>query len=121
MIYVVQYNLKNGHTCLPRRKVIQTAVTGLDMTEERAEMALDNALEARQLVQEQMDGQPFLFLPHIYEAEQGIGQRIRVMTQYPPRECEIFTSEILPMRALMALSWTRSSAEPLKSLPKRDC
>ena len=95
VIYVVQYNLKNGHTCLPRRKVIQTAVTGLDMTEERAEMALDNALEARQLVQEQMDGQPFLFLPHIYEAEQGIGQRIRVMTQYPPRECEIFTSEIL--------------------------
>ena len=81
--------------CLPRRKVIQTAVTGLDMTEDRAEMALDNALEARQLVQEQMDGQPFLFLPHIYEAEQGIGQRIRVMTQYPPRECEIFTSEIL--------------------------
>ena len=71
VIYVVQYNLKNGHTCLPRRKVIQTAV------------------------QEQMDGQPFLFLPHIYEAEQGIGQRIRVMTQYPPRECEIFTSEIL--------------------------
>ncbi len=95
VIYVVQYNLKNGHTCLPRRKVIQTAVTGLDMTEERAEMALDNALEARQLVQEQMDGQPFLFLPHIYEAEQGIGQRIRVMPQYPPRECEIFTSEIL--------------------------
>ena len=95
VIYVVQYNLKNGHTCLPRRKVIQTAVTGLDMTEERAEMALDNALEARQLVQEQMDEQPFLFLPHIYEAEQGIGQRIRVMTQYPPRECEIFTSEIL--------------------------
>lgn len=95
VIYVVQYNLKNGHTCLPRRKVIQTAVTGLDMTEERAEMALDNALEARQLVQEQMDGQPFLFLPHIYEAEQGIGQRIRVMIQYPPRECEIFTSEIL--------------------------
>ena len=95
VIYVVQYNLKNGHTCLPRRKVIQTAVTGLDMTEERAEMALDNALEARQLVQEQVDGQPFLFLPHIYEAEQGIGQRIRVMTQYPPRECEIFTSEIL--------------------------
>lgn len=95
VIYVVQYNLKNGHTCLPRRKVIQTAVTGLDMTEDRAEMALDNALEARQLVQEQMDGQPFLFLPHIYEAEQGIGQRIRVMIQYPPRECEIFTSEIL--------------------------
>ena len=95
VIYVVQYNLKNGHTCLPRRKVIQTAVTGLDMTEDRAEMALDNALEARQLVQEQMDGQPFLFLPHIYEAEQGIGQRIRVMTQDPPRECESFTSEIL--------------------------
>lgn len=95
VIYVVQYNLKNGHTCLPRRKVIQTAVTGLDMTEDRAEMALDNALEARQLVQEQVDGQPFLFLPHIYEAEQGIGQRIRVMTQYSPRECEIFTSEIL--------------------------
>lgn len=95
VIYVVQYNLKNGHTCLPRRKVIQTAVTGLDMTEDRAEMALDNALEARQLVQEQMDGKPFLFLPHIYEAEQGIGQRIRVMIQYPPRECEIFTSEIL--------------------------
>ena len=72
VIYVVQYNLKNGHTCLPRRKVIQTAVTGLDMTEDRAEMALDNALEARQLVQEQMDGQPFCFCPIFMRRSRGL-------------------------------------------------
>lgn len=99
VVYVVQHNLKNGHTCLPRRKVIQTAIAGLELTEDRAEIALDNALESRCLVQEELQGEPFLFLPRIYEAERGIAQRICVMTQYPPRECEIFTSEILAYEA----------------------
>ena len=73
VIYVVQYNLKNGHTCLPRRKVIQTAVTGLDMTEDRAEMALDNAWRHANWCKNRWMDSRFCFCPIFMRRSRGLG------------------------------------------------
>lgn len=93
--YIVRHNLGNGHTCLPRNSLIEPAESLLECSADQVEIAIDNALEARQLISEWIDGKEFLFLPEIYVAESSIGDRIRIMTAYPPQECEIFTSEIL--------------------------
>lgn len=92
--YVVQHNLDNGHTCLPRSSVVKTAMNYLETTEDEVEIAVDNALDARQLVSENIDGKEFLFLPHIYNAETAVADRIKVMVNYPPQQLEIYSSEI---------------------------
>ncbi len=94
VVYVVQYNLDNGHTCLPRNSVVKTAMNYLDTNEDEIEIAVDNALETKQLFSENIDGKDFLFLPHIYHAETAIADRIKVMVNYPPQQIEIFSSEI---------------------------
>lgn len=92
--YVVQHNLDNGHTCLPRKSVVKTAMNYLETTEDEVEIAVDSAIEANQLFSENIDGKDFLFLPHIYHAETSVAQRIKVMVNYPPQQLEIFSSEI---------------------------
>ncbi len=94
VIYVVQHNLDNGHTCLPRKSVVKTAMNYLETTEDEVEIAVDSAIEANQLFSENIDGKDFLFLPHIYHAETSVAQRIKVMVNYPPQQLEIFSSEI---------------------------
>ncbi len=56
----------------------------LECSEDEAQIAIDNAIDAKQLVEENINDKPFLFLPEIYEAESSIAQRIKVMIEYPP-------------------------------------
>lgn len=95
VVYVVRYNLNNGHTCLPRNSIIKPAMSLLDCSEDDVEIAIDNAIDGKQLVQEDIDGKDFLFLPEIYRAESAIAERIQVMLNFPPQRKDISTSEIL--------------------------
>ena len=94
VVYVVRYNLNNGHTCLPRSSILKPAMSLLDCSEDEAEIAIDNAIDGNQLVQEIIDGREFLFLPNIYRAESSIAERIQVMLRFPPQQKEIAPEEI---------------------------
>lgn len=94
VVYVVRYNLNNGHTCLPRNSILKPAMSLLDCSEDEAEIAIDNAIDGNQLVQEMIDGREFLFLPNIYRAESSIAERIQVMLRFPPQQKEIAPEEI---------------------------
>lgn len=92
--YIVRHNLNNGHTCVPRNSLIKPAMNLLDCSEDDVEIAIDNAIDAKQLVQENIDGRDFLFLPEIYSAESSIAERIRVMLHFPPQRKDISSDEI---------------------------
>ncbi len=94
VVFAVRHNLDNGHTCLPRSAVVKSAVSYLDCGEDAAEIAIDGAIEAKQLFSEEINGKEFLFIPEIYQAETAVADRIKVMVNYPPREIEIYASEI---------------------------
>ncbi|MBR2133235.1 MAG: ATP-dependent RecD-like DNA helicase [Eubacterium sp.] len=94
VVYVVRHNLNNGHTCIPRNSLIKVAMDLLDCGEDDAEISLDNAIDAKQLVQEEIDGKYFIFLPEIYRAESTIAERIQVMLNFPPQQKDISSAEI---------------------------
>lgn len=94
VVYVVRHNLNNGHTCVPRSSLIKPAVSLLNCSEDDVEIAVDNAIDVKQLVSEKIDGREFLFLPEIYEAERTIAERLQVMLRFPPVQKDITQSEI---------------------------
>ena len=94
MVHIVRHNLANGHTCVPRDKVFAPACSFLGCEEDFVDIALDNAIENKMLVQCEINSREFLFAPEIYEAEKSIAQRVSIMVNYPPRENEIYPSEI---------------------------
>lgn len=94
VVYVVEYNLANGHTCLPRNAVVKTAMNYLECGEDCVEEAIDAAKDAKQLFGENIDGREFLFLPKIYNAEKAVADRIKIMVNYPPAQSEISSAEV---------------------------
>ncbi|MGN0531621.1 MAG: ATP-dependent RecD-like DNA helicase [Eubacterium sp.] len=94
VVHIVRHNLRNGHTCIPRDRIFAPAKGLLECGDDDVDIALDNAIQQKTLVQVDIEGRDFLFLPEIYNAERSIADRIRIMTQYPPQEKEIFSSEI---------------------------
>lgn len=93
-VHIVEHNIANGHTCLPRNSVIKTACSYLSCPEDVAEIAVDDALSCNQLFREEIDGRDFLFTPSAYNAEAEIAQRIKASVGYPPQQTEISPGEI---------------------------
>ncbi len=84
IIHVISHNLQNGHTCLPRDRIIKPCAEMLETNEDTIEIALDFLLEHRQLVSYEMDGRDFLFLPAVYLAEQSAARKLKMMMDFPP-------------------------------------
>ena len=80
ILYVLRHNLNNGHTCLPKDKVLPTAVTLLDVPQEAVEAATERMLAGLELRQETIDGRTFLFLPKLHDAEAFIAVRMQLMS-----------------------------------------
>lgn len=92
--HIVDHNISNGHTCLPRDSVVRTAKAYLSCSDDVAQIAVDDAVEYHRLITEDIDGRQFLFTPSAYNAEKDIADRIKVFVNYPPQESEISGAEI---------------------------
>ncbi|MDD6728647.1 MAG: ATP-dependent RecD-like DNA helicase [Eubacteriales bacterium] len=114
VVYVVRYNLHNGHTCLPRNSLITPAKNLLDCNEDEAEIAIDNAIESKQLVQENIDGRDFIFLPEIYRAESAIAERIQVMLHFPPQQKDISQAEIYAFEQANNITFDEKQREAIE-------
>ncbi|MGN0467746.1 MAG: helix-hairpin-helix domain-containing protein, partial [Acutalibacteraceae bacterium] len=84
IVHIIRHNLSNGHTCLPRDKIIEPACQLLSCGSDEVEKDIDNLIEDKEIVEKELDGRSFLFLPGIYLAEKNISDRIKIMLQFPP-------------------------------------
>lgn len=83
--YVLKHNLSNGHTCLPKEKLVSTASRLLDCPYDDVLSVcgeMQRALQLRSII----DGETeFLFLPQYCKAEEFIAARLSVMLKHAPR------------------------------------
>lgn len=84
VLYVVKHNLYNGHTCLPRKKMIQPCVSLLGCDEQAVEEAIQSLIDDKKLIAKELDSVAFVFLPHIFLAEKSAADRIKIMMKFPP-------------------------------------
>ena len=84
VIHVVRHNLNNGHTCLPRYKMINPCHALLDAEESKLNEIIDELIEDKKLISVMLDDTEFLMLPHIYRAEAIAADRIKIMMRFPP-------------------------------------
>ena len=92
--HILRHNLGNGHSCVPREKMIKPAKSLLDCSEDDVEIAIDNLISNEEIVEKTLGKRVFLFLPKIYEAERTIAQKLKMFCDYPPESIHI-TDELM--------------------------
>ena len=83
LAYVLSHNRLNGHTCLPSDKLIQTTAQLLEVEPESCESALEEMIFDSSLISDTIDEKEFIFLPSMYDSEQYIAARIKMLLRYP--------------------------------------
>lgn len=84
IIHIISHNLMNGHTCLPREKIIEPASALLERKSDEINRTIDGLIEDKDLVTEKINGKEYLFLPSMYLAEKNVADRIKIMLRFPP-------------------------------------
>lgn len=84
ILHILRHNLRNGHTCLPREKLIIPSFELLETEREETQQIIDDLIIDREIVEEFIDSKSFIFLPSEYYDEKKIAERIQIMLRFPP-------------------------------------
>ena len=93
LLFELTYNLDNGHTFLPRRKLIPATAQLIGVDGERLEEALDALLERGEVMAERVAGEDACYLARLYFDECAVAERVAAMAD----------EELLPPKGLREL------------------
>jgi len=79
LLFELKHNLSNGHTFLPRAKLLAAAMQLTGTDDAPAEEALDMLTETGQIIGEDIAGQNACYLEGLHESEVYVASRIRGM------------------------------------------
>lgn len=82
--YILNHNLSNGHTCVPREKMYAPAYELLEADRESVDASLDDLIARKELYSDYVGGQEYIFLPELYKAEKAVAGRLLVFKRFPP-------------------------------------
>ncbi len=93
IVFVLNHNTANGHTCLPKDRLLTGAANLLSQPYELVEETLYTGVEQESLYLVQGSKKEYVFLPQYYMAETFITTRLQRMLSLAPQE----VGDILPM------------------------
>lgn len=83
IVYVLTHNMNNGHTCLPKDKLLLAAASFLEVSEEQAESALEELVNDGTLQLDFIDGREFIFTNKMHQVEVYAAGRLEMMLKFP--------------------------------------
>ncbi len=120
ILHVINYNLnRNGHTCVPREKVLPTAAGLLGTDTDTIDIAIDEMTQNFRLRVAELQGREFVFLPYMFEAERNTAQRIKMMCQFPPAGSEVTEKDIRRIEFQSGIHYENKQKEAITTALER--
>ena len=114
LVYELTHNLTNGHTFLPRNKLLGATAQLLGLELEPLEISLDDLLERGVLTEEPVAGERAVYLAELREAEVYLTHRLLEMAQRelcPPEQLDRVLEEIQSRQGLRYAPQQRQAVE----------
>jgi len=123
ILHILRHNLGNGHSCLPRRKLLPLCADFLEIDTDTADIAIDQLIESKRLFAETFSvensftknsfGEEFLFLPYMHRAEKRAAERLRVFLDFPPAGKETLEADIQKIEAQNGIAYEDRQREAM--------
>lgn len=115
IIYILEHNMKNGHTCLPKDKLIPAASGFLEVNEAKIESELYNLISSNLLVLEQINNRDFVFTEQMHNCEVYIAGRITMLLNFPPRPINEIEKEIEKIETTNGIKYASLQKEAIRA------
>lgn len=115
VLFVLQHNVFNGHTCLPSQKLLGVASELLEINSDMLEVIIEEMLEEKDVFSHTTNEQQFLYLPYLYQSEAFCAGRIRVMLQLTNPNHLSYTSQITQVEQELCISYANLQKEAIET------
>lgn len=92
--YVLRHNERNGHTCLPKDKLLKTSADFLGVDPEKVNECMEEMLFDRSLIGDRFDETEFVFTPQLHLSETYVSSRIKMLLKFPSEKIKDIDKEI---------------------------
>ena len=114
LLYVTRHNAGNGHTCLPRAKLLESTAQFLRLEPERVEDGLEGMLASDELRSRLFGGTEYIYLPDLLEAEEEIAARLRELAGYPTEPPKTLDSDIRVLEFAQGVTYAPLQKEAIR-------
>lgn len=84
LFHILEHNKLNGHTCLPKDRLLQACSSFLELPQDKCAACLENMLTSNTVFSHNINGRDFIFTPQMYECELYVAARLNAMLRCPP-------------------------------------
>ncbi len=112
--HIIRYNLINGHTCLPRKKVSALSCELLSVTEKEAEDAVEEMIHNKLLIPFVMKEKEYLSLPDVYNAEKTIDEKLKLLMRFSASDMSAPDSDIKRIEKENKIKYESRQKEAIK-------
>ena len=114
--HIITHNLYNdGHTCLPRNKLIKIGANYLDVAEDTVDILLDELIKENKLVSKRYKGKEYIFRTDAYNDEKSISDRIKVFLKFPPPQRTTLFEEIEKVERQLGIEYAENQQEAIQT------
>ena len=114
--HIITHNLYNdGHTCLPRNKLIKIGANYLDVAEDTVDILLDELIKENKLVSKRYKGKEYVFRTDAYNDEKSISDRIKVFLKFPPPQRTTLFDEIEKVEKQLGIKYAENQQEAIQT------
>lgn len=114
LLYTLRHNANNGHTCLPRQKLIAAAARFLRVAPESVARGLDAQLEREELRAQTFDNTEYIYLPDLLAAEQDIAARLGELSTFPTEPPKTLESDIKVLEMAQGFAYAPLQREAIR-------
>ncbi|MDO5015183.1 MAG: ATP-dependent RecD-like DNA helicase [Clostridia bacterium] len=114
IIHVLSHNILNGHTCIPREKLLAPCANLLNCSEDEIDICLDEMFENSKIKIYKRGNREYIFLPALYEAELKSAEKLNSLLKFNPRSIEINENTIKNLESKHGLKYDTEQIKAIK-------
>lgn len=92
--YVLKHNEQNGHTCLPKNKLIEISSRLLQVNPELVAVCMDEMIFDRSVIGDKIGDEDFVFTTQLHLIETYIASRVKMMLEFDAEKIDDIEQEI---------------------------
>ena len=121
LLYVLRHNANNGHTCLPRQKLVATTASFIHQPEDALQRELDARLTEGEICQRVFDETEFSYLPDLLSAEEDIAWRLADLMKYPAPQPRDLDRNIQFLELTQGFAYAPLQKEAIRTALRENC
>ena len=121
LLRTLRHNAGNGHTCLPRTQLLETAAGFIHQPPEKLAAALDECIRTEELRVKLFDGTPYIYLPDLLEAEEDIAARLAMLTKRGKNTARGLDKNIQILELTQGFAYAHLQKEAIRKAMTENC